>query len=216
MGCEPTSRRPPVAIVMPALSAPPPPFTSSTIVRKGLVVTDVAETLGDVHDRLREALARGGYSETAVYAFADDGFAVVTRMEAALDDGSPATNRWPVRRPRFRAKAFDVEDLRQLLFNAPPARYRVIVFVVTARPLAKGAEAQPIGDVDEEDLADGKLPKALRDRAVPSNARCEALIYELVRPRDLGQPAQRLQTSEISAEAHLVGARLWTRQELHP
>jgi hypothetical protein len=192
---------------------PPPEFTSRWTLPDGVVVQGRRGNLGEAFDRARKALRRGGFEHWSVYSFADDGFAIVARMEKIQPDGTPATIRFGVRRPPYRAQGFSTDDFIQVLFNAAPGRYRVLVLLVSKHPLdARGIRAAPLEDVDMSDLAAGKLPDELREKDV--EGRCEVLVYELERPTEQSRPAQLMVSSDLTAKDHLIAAGVWRPEEL--
>ena len=209
LGCGGPAPRVPV----PPFPTPVPEPTSAWVLPDGVVISGRRGTQGEVFDRVVEALDRGGFQDWSVYSFADDGFAVVARMEAIQGDGRPTSTRFGVRRPAYRHQGFDIEDMRQVLFNAPGGRYRVIVLVVSARAADEATpHARDLEDVDYNELAAGKLPDDLRD--LPAVGRCLALVYELERPRDAAQPARLVAQSAIDARTHLLAAGLWRAEAL--
>ena len=204
---------PPPRVPVPPFPTPVPEPTSAWVLPDGVVISGRRGTQGEVYDRIVEALDRGGFTDWSVYSFADDGFAVVTRMEAIQPDGRPTTTRFGVRRPAYRHQGFAIDDLRQVLFNAPGGRYRVLVLVVSARAAdAPSRSAPDLEDVDYNELAAGKLPDDLRD--LPAVGRCLALVYELTRPTDAAQPAQLVAESPIDARTHVIAAGLWRAEAL--
>ncbi|MEJ7728645.1 MAG: hypothetical protein WKG00_05475 [Polyangiaceae bacterium] len=204
---------PPPRVPVPPFPTPVPEPTSAWVLPDGMVISGRRGTQGEVFDRIVEALDRGGFTDWSVYSFADDGFAVVTRMEAIQADGRPTTTRFGVRRPAYRHQGFAIDDLRQVLFNAPGGRYRVLVLVVSARAAdAPSRSAPDLEDVDYNELASGKLPDDLRE--LPAVGRCLALVYELTRPTDAAQPAQLVAESPIDARTHVIAAGLWRAESL--
>jgi hypothetical protein len=198
--------------LLPAFPMPPPRASASATLKPGLVVRGGSEDFGDVYGRIKEALERARFTGWMLYWFADDGFAVATRMEQIGDDGRPTPQRFTVRRPAYGPDAFSIADYKQALFNAEPGRYRVIVLIVTARPLSPQIDHPPMLQVDARDLAKGDMPEEMRDRPAP-NGRCEVLVFEFLRPADTSLPAV-LQPSRVTALDHLARAGMWDASQL--
>jgi len=211
LGCGPQTPPP----LMPSFPVPPPSFSTSATLKNGLVLRDPSENLGDVFDRIKGALERGGFPEWSIYALSDDGFAVVTRMERIEEDGRPSVPRFTVRRPLYRMRGFSIDDYRQVLFNADPGHYRIMALVVTAHPLSPAQPVPPALKVDAQDLARGLLPSEIRSRPAP-RGRCEVLVFEFTRPTDPSHPAELERSQTVSALDHVVRAGLWDARELGP
>jgi hypothetical protein len=196
---------------LPQFPMPPPEWTLRTVLPSGLVVTREGEPLGDIFDRLREALSRAQIFDFTVYGIENDGFAVVARMESIADDGRPAADRWV--QGVVRPAVFSIGDYLKALFTARPGRYRVIAFLVTPRTVTPGAPA------DKDTLnrlwrgGAGDLPEDVRRIALPPSGRCEALVYEFFRATD-DDPPVRVADSRLTGPQHLAGAGLWPIERL--
>jgi hypothetical protein len=198
---------------LPQFPMPPPQWTLRTVLPRGLVVTRDGEPLGEVFDRLRQAMARAQIVDYTVYGVENDGFAVVARMESIAEDGRPASERWTqgVARP----VVFSIGDYLKALFTAQPGRYRVIAFLVTARTVTPGQPA------DKDTLnrlwrgGAGDLPDDVRHVALPPSGRCEALVYEFFRATD-DDPPVHVVDSRLTGPQHLAGAGLWPIERLVP
>jgi hypothetical protein len=198
---------------LPQFPMPPPEWTLRTVLPNGLVVTREGEPLGDIFDRLRQALGRAQIQDFTVYGIENDGFALVARMESIADDGKPAPERWA--QGVVRTPVFSVTDYLKALFTARPGRYRVIAFLVTPRTVTPGAPA------DKDTLnrlwrgGAGDLPQEVRRVALPPSGRCEALVYEFFRATDDDPPVQ-VADSRLTGPQHLAGAGLWPLERLVP
>ena len=126
----------PPATTLPQFPWPPPSWTARTVLPRWMA--SPGEPLGGVFDRLVSALRRADIVEYSVFAVGTDGFAVVSRLERIADDGRPAPERWSVQPAKRRS--FSLRDYLSALFRAEPGRYRVIVFVTTARAVSASAE----------------------------------------------------------------------------
>jgi hypothetical protein len=172
--------------------------------------------LGAVYDRLREALKRVDVGWWSVYAIQDDGFAIVTKMEAIDADGrpKPGTERWSGPNDRLPPHFSGIADYLKALFTARPGFYRIIVFAVTDRPSsptadgmsAREAQGLLIGGADQ-------LPTTMRRIPFRQDGRCLALIYEFERPSE-NDSARFVTNAQIGALQHLTLAGLWTEQQL--
>jgi hypothetical protein len=198
---------------LPQFPMPPPEWTLRTVLPGGLVVARDGEPLGDIFDRLRQALGRAQIQDYTVYGIENDGFAVVARMESIGDDGRPAAERWV--QGVVRPSVFSVGDYLKALFTARPGRYRVIAFLVTPRTVTPGEPA------DKDTLnrlwrgGAGDLPDDVRKINLPPSGRCEALVYEFFRATD-DDPPVRVADSRLTGPQHLAGAGLWPIESLVP
>jgi hypothetical protein len=211
---RPPTSTPDTGAVLPQFPWPPPPWSLRAVLRPGLGVTADGEALGTIFDRLRAALSRAAIDQMSVFAVGTDGFALISRLESILDDGRPSAHRWSTE--SVRARSFSVSDYLRALFAATPGRYRVIVFVVTARAVTAGSE--PISRAAMERLLQagaGDLSPELRRTPLPAGGRCEALIYEFYRPSADDAPTL-VEPSQLSIIQHLAGAGLWNRSQLQP
>lgn len=201
-------------VAMPKIALPPPlaSVTASAPVEPLLAKNERA-TMGDVYDALADRLTRAGYADWALYALSDDGFAVVTRIEAIGESGAPRPTRFGPRRVPYRSRGFALDDVRQVLFNEPPGRYRVLVLGVTAHPLTSDADKPALAHMDPDDLASGKLPDDVRKRPA-HGARIEALVYELERPDDASAPAALVARASAPAKEQLTSAGIFGKAEL--
>jgi hypothetical protein len=213
-----TSARPPPTAnghsEMPQFPWPPPAPTFSHALPRGLVVQADGETLKTAFDRMLAALRRGGFDVWSVYAIGDDGFAVAARMERINDDGTPrpGADRWMLRpSPR----EFSLTEFLKGLVTAQSGRYRVLVLLLTSRPVTFGPSPSP-GDVMKLPAGGAdSLPPDLAAKLVPPGRSSVALVYELFK-RAPDDPARLVGMAEspLSPRAHLVSAGLWTPAEL--
>lgn len=193
---------------------PPPEPTLRYGVRRDLLIHSESEQLGSVFDRLTRALERAGIDQWSAYGAGKKGFAVVGRLEHIQDNGTPEQPRWSLGSASTR---FSLGEYLRRLFLASPGRYRVIVFLVRPPVPYAYSPAPTAGQLDTL-LLEGAtaLPDTLR--GVPARlASVEALIYEFYRPTEHRPPAfVRRTESPLTAVGHLVGAGIWSRQELAP
>ncbi len=200
---------------MPQFPGPrPPQWTVRFLVPEGLVVAAQPEPIGGPFDRINEALRRAGVYDWATYAFGDSGFAVAARLEHIDEDGFPREARWAV--PPGGDRAFTLQEYFRRLFLAEPGRYRVIVFIVTHRPLTADTSTRATEPEARRWLHSGAaaLPDGLRDLVVPG-ARAHALIYEFYRPTEDEEPSLVVE-SQVQGPQHLIRAGLWPEATLLP
>lgn len=203
----------PAPAVLPQFPWPPPRWTARSVMPPGVAIAAAGEPLGSIFDRLLSALVRAKIDDRSVYAIGSDGFAIVSRLERINDDGRPAAERWSL--DAVRQRPFSLADYLTALFKANPGRYRVIAFVVTGLPVTASADV-PSRETMERLLTSGAgaLSDELRKMPLPPSGRCEALIYEFFRPSEDDDPAH-VTSSRLSVTNHLVGAGLWTLEELN-
>jgi hypothetical protein len=197
---------------IPQFPWPPPAFTSRRLLPSGLVTRGANDTLGVAFDRIVAALDRGDIYEWAVFAIRDSGFAVVSRMENILDDGTPTENRWSM--GAAPNEKFWLVEILDRIFRARPGRYRVIVLTVTSLPVV--ADTVQVSDTTARRWIQhgmDHLPAELASVVVPSDAHCNALIYEF-ESFDEDAPLAPLEGSGLEAIEHLAGAGLWEEDDL--
>ena len=197
---------------------PPPAPTSFQTLPAGLVTTGEGDSLGRVFDRLKLALSRieGGF--WSVYAIGNDGFAIVTRIEAIEVDGrpKPPPDRWLTPSQPLPRRITGIGDYIRALFGARPGRYRFLVLAVTARSIS-GSETTLTSTEAMRLLRSGTddLPASLRAMRLGPSGRCVALIYEFERASEVSE-ARFLEASPVSVATHLVRAGLWETGQLTP
>lgn len=173
----------------------------------------MVDTLGYVADSIEKALDRAQI-ERAVYAIGDSGFAYVTRVEMIHSGGEPFSP--PDRFPNDVATASGRGGFLEFIlsrFRARPGYFRIIVLVVTSRPISADTAALRL-DAATRLIAGGMatLPPVLRRRAV-RDLQSVALIYEFERPSASDDVLPR-GAPLVSARMHLAEAGLWTESQL--
>ncbi|HXF87241.1 MAG TPA: tetratricopeptide repeat protein [Xanthobacteraceae bacterium] len=160
---------------LPFFPWPPPTASASYVLPRNLFQAQA--TFGDVADAIVTALERTGYVERSFFGTPDDGIALVTRLERINDDGTAraGNDRWPA---AFNQSAADLAGYVKGLFFVERGRYRVIVFVLQARPFVQSPE-RVTGAEAREWLRRGAnvLPPELAQRRYGDGA-CSVLIYE--------------------------------------
>lgn len=182
---------------------PPPPASARAVLPSPSLLTGAA-TLGDVAERIENALGGLGYHERSYYQV-PGGFALVTRLEQIDEFGVPLTDerRWlagiaPVRPP-------SLTGWLSSLFSAPEGRFRVIALILTSEVVgADGAapsQADALGWVSAGDL---NLTQCLADSPYTNAHILAALIYEF---RQIGVNNPRFEFGTDVTE-HMNGSGL--------
>jgi hypothetical protein len=164
-----------------------------------------ARSFGEVADRLELALNQAGYTENKFYSIKNNGFAVVTRIESMLSNGScrPPNQRWVVDSPSL----FTLKDYLAALFRAHKGFYRVWAFTVTSLP--EGFTGPPPTQAEIDALfSRGQmiLPPPLRALPFTGDYYCLALVYQFER-KDVPPPLLRL-PSPLTGVQHLTASTI--------
>jgi outer membrane murein-binding lipoprotein Lpp len=186
---------------------PPPRASATTAIPQRFVLQQEGATiLSHVSERLQTALNEAGYSELSWYAV-PGGFALTTRIEQFKPDGRPASGqaRWSVSDvPAMQG----LSDYMRALFTANPGHYRVIVFIVSDRPLsqsdARVSEADATAWLHRGMTA---LPKQIGDGPFSAAHNCTALIYHF--KRIINQPPTYVDSSPLLGRQHLQQSGVW-------
>lgn len=161
----------------------------------------------DIDAGLRKALASADHHEAGYYSV-PGGYALVTRLENILSDGTPKPGklRWNV--TSTDPEIFSITSYLQALFTAPSGYYRVIVFIVTPESF------KPVDSPVTKDLAgkwlrfgSNKMPDELILKPVVPGTTCTAMIYEFRKKTPSGV-ADLMLPGTIVATLHLTGAGL--------
>ena len=191
----------------------PPPQASAEIVIPDEFLRNAPRdtpSVGEVETKIRDALAANGYAERSYYAV-PKGFAMVTRLEQILEDGSSkqAPERWAVDVSPLRQ--FTLDAYLKALFTSNPGYYRIIVFIVTP-VLFENSEQQVSRDEAMKWLRKGlkELPEDVGAGQYSGNHVCTALIYEFEQAAR-GSPAKQKVPGRLAANEHLEKAKLWEK-----
>jgi hypothetical protein len=157
-------------------------------------------TLGDVDDRLRQALSANGYEDAGYYSI-PGGFAIATAAEQFQSNGQPAA------RGRFSdsdrpPSTFSTDYWRNIL-SGREGRYRVIAFIVTDQNYT-GSEKTPSFETGKNLIYQGAkfLPAEMRPIPFTARHKCIALVYEFGRDRKTGN-IYYVRRSSLTATQHL-------------
>lgn len=142
-----------------------------------------ARNLGEVSNRLRQALQANGYEQRS-YFQTPGGFALVTQLEQFNPDGSPKTgaNRWkdyPVQE-NFEG----VWDYLKSLVMPTPGHFRIFVFIVTDQPY--GQSSHRVGKQEAVGwLSNGlnRLPQKIAETPLNDQHYLDVLVYEFEAPQ---------------------------------
>lgn len=193
---------------IPLFPWPPPPASAAYVLTAQVrgALGDDAATLGDVDRVLQAALDANGYVTRSYFAV-PDGFALVTQLEQIFDDGrpKPPPDRWATQVGPLRS--FSLGAYIRALFRAREGRYRILVFVVTARPFAQTGE--PVDRTEATAwLQTGLnlLPSSIAARPHTTDFATTALVYEFEQPA-AADPRQ-VDPSPLDGRMHLAGAGL--------
>jgi hypothetical protein len=168
-------------------------------------------TLQQVNAALRSKLKTGGYDDVGYYRVTN-GFALATQMERIAPDGRPfaGEKRWVTEASGLASLSGPVSlsSMMNALFHADPGYYRVMVFVVTNKPVTSSAAAMS-SDVARVMVAEGApgLPHKFAQARFGPEYRVTVLIYEFSRTA-VGKPAQFSRPSTRSAAQQLRLAKI--------
>jgi hypothetical protein len=193
---------------------PPPRPTSRTEVRRQLVMRN-GEPLDSAFLRIRAAIVRAGFPNYAVYSIDSTGFVVVATLEVYRDGGAAeiGPSRW---RGELDAPlaSWSVGGYIDALLGRREGRYRVIVLAVTHHSDASTDAVPALPTMRAMAVAGASRPtEVVRNFRASPETRCVSLVYEFVRPPGAQEP-KFVELGTLSAERHLIGARLWTAREL--
>jgi hypothetical protein len=174
---------------------PPPQASASMMIPDSLIKNGESELLqlGQVSDRLTNALNEAGYSEKSFYAV-PDGFAIVTRMEQIEADGTPKIpGRWDINTEPM--SEFSLKQYLKALFYANPGLFRIVVLIITPHPFYQSEDT--IGRDEAMKWLKGglnRLPDSIAVQEYTKSFTTTALIYEFIKPESgdavLSQPSK--------------------------
>jgi hypothetical protein len=202
-----------VAPGIPEFQIPPPLASASEDVPRELLVGGKTHPLlGDVERALNAAFEQCGYGDKKYYALRDasgvrDGFALASRLEHMNADGTANEDRWSMEEVPMRK--FSINDFVRALFYARPGYYRVIVFVLTNKPLIQDTQTRVNSNQARLWTQGGAnaLPREMAQMEYTVDYNCTALIYEF--KTLAGGEADFVEPSEISGKTHLEKSGLW-------
>jgi outer membrane protein OmpA-like peptidoglycan-associated protein len=200
-----------------SLPWPPPRPSIREVLPLNLCHDPAHPTLQGSWDLIHAAFERAGFpdDERTFSIGKNEGFAILGRMEAINDDGTPKPNnaRWgsPLGSD---PGGFSVSQWFKEVFSRVTGRYRVIAIVMTRRTMVTTKDIPTMAHLDS--IVDsgpiGPPPAEVGALAMPASVPCYALIYELERPSIPKNTA--IVPSHIRARDHLAKARMWSKPQL--
>ena len=186
---------------------PPPPSDSAQLLNADVGIT-TGSSLGEVDDAVCAALRRADYADLGHYLY-PGGFALVARLERIHPDGRPFSGiaRWlPYAQPMTLA-TFDVARYLRMLVNADQGYYRLVVFIVSDRPIVFSDAVSTSRFVDDfSNPGATSLPQETRAGTYGGNHRITVLVYEMTQ-RAVGRPAISTRLG-LTARQHLERSRV--------
>lgn len=186
---------------------PPPQASASERIPDKWLRSGSRTALGDVANKIQQALRLAGHREGSYYAV-PGGFAYATALEQIHQDGSPLPerHRWEIGVPP--TNLLSLSDFVAALVGAPAGQYRAIVFVVTDASW-HAAGGPPSNDEIRSWSSGGanSLPSEIGRVAFGTQYQCRVLIYEFSKVVD--KPAKQTLPSRLSGQIHLERGGLW-------
>ncbi|NBB75495.1 MAG: hypothetical protein GVY35_17765 [Bacteroidetes bacterium] len=188
----------------------PPPRASTMMNIDDAALRNAGDstTLGQVNDRLVQALDAAGYVEKSYFAV-PDGFALVTRLEQIRPDGTPLDppDRWSAVAGPLRE--FSLRAFLRALFTSNPGHFRILVFVATPHPFSQSDQ-----EVSQEEATEwlnvgfNRLPDAMARQLYTRAYRMTALVYEFEQPES--DDALLVTPGRLTARTHLARSGVLT------
>ena len=204
--------------VLPLFPWPPPkPSTFVNIPEKYLehLRKNNKITLAEVAKYLANTLDSADFSDSTYYAIPDhsDSFALVARMEQIEKDGTPkkGLERWSLEVDPFSHLSF--YEYIKALFTANPGYFRLIVFVVSPRPIVPGKnQISRTGAIDLITNGATTLSDRIANEYFSSRHTCTALVYEFEKEKGVNE-VKTIIPSRIPGKEHLAKAGIWSHLE---
>lgn len=201
---------PPAGPIYPGASLPifklpvPRPSAMTVLPRSDYVRQN--DTLGTLADRLGTVLDAAGYSERSYFSV-PHGFAIATQMERVDDLGRPFSGeaRWEIGPKGLitLSQGITFTALRQALLRSDPGHYRLMVLMVTDKPVIS-AKTRMSSDEARDKIIEGaaSLTADFDHAPVDQAYRINVLFYEFKR-ESVGAPAQFSSPSSVPAALQL-------------
>lgn len=189
----------------------PPPLPSTKAVIPGIAFTN-CKTLGDINDKLVDALSVNGYDDRAYFllpAKHKNGFAIATQCEQTDKNGLALKDpdRWD-HHIYFNRDTFLNIIVNNLLPNY--GYFRVLVFIITDKPLVV-SKKKVHRRTAMSWLDDGAIgfPDKLSDIKYTDKHNVIALVYEF-ELNENAKVGKLIKPGRHSGKAHLTKAKIWT------
>ena len=197
---------------LPEFPWPPNSSAFTSIPSQMLVKQGAPAKVGDVDNRLRAALAQGGYENPGYYGI-PGGFVMVTPLEQFdIRTGAPlaGANRWST---TTQAPAMFSADYFRALIRGNSGHFRVLAFAVSNQPFTRSGRVVNASEAAKLVIG-GKnaLPGDMREQAYTDQFQCSAFVYEFLQPNS-GQ-AQFVVNSQLLASQHLQKILPYLQQPL--
>jgi hypothetical protein len=182
---------------------PPQPVDSAEIPYQDLVSGEANPTFSIVSKNLADRLEKAGYSRGKYSYFwnTDNEFAIVTRMERIIPDGTPFADsntledaRWNIVNHLPTAKT--ASDYGRYLISGKKVYYRVFAFIVTIKDPNYFSENTPPSfemarkwhRLGHSELGGGEITSVIREVEFGKQYHCYALLYLFVNHTSLDTP----------------------------
>ena len=154
---------------------PPPPWTVVELLR----AAEYGSTYGDAYSVIVGALGKCGYTDTVLFQ-ANDGFAVMTRIERLGENGrSMEEGRWDIEK---RSLHLGLRSFLTALLFAPDGEYRAFIIAVTDQELDRPGRTS-LAQMSDEVRGSNQLMPSIAVREL-REANCYILTYVLTRSAD--------------------------------
>lgn len=181
---------------------PPPRASAEYAIPDRWLRTGASTTLGDIADRLENAVKSASYRRWSYATPERHGFVLITQMEQMRRDGTPfpVPERWSADTPSV--TSLSLFEFIKSLAVAPTGHYRIIAFVVTDRRWNRTGE--PPTEIEASEWFDSGLdglPPEIAATRYSRAFRTTALVYEFVKRH--GHEAAFVPESRTSGIDHL-------------
>ncbi len=188
----------------------PPPSSSAKFPME--VLFQQCKTLGEINQKLREALDFNGYYEKS-YFYIPGGFVLVTRMEQIKKDGYSVgeKDRWKAK--PVRDEDFTLASYLRALLTSEPGYFRIFAFAVTNQSFKMAPTGSRIEEKDFQIWVNAGMSslsgEVARVECLNQKTEVHALIYELTITA-AGREGKQSEPSELSGKDHLEKSKILT------
>ncbi len=180
--------------MMPAFPSTPPNPCERVPLNAKLFERKAGAKLGDLDAEIANALDSAGYRARRYFRFRDDGFAIVTQVEAFDKDGrsDPGSRRFVADLTHFEDGDFNLSRYIKALLTGKIGQYRL--FVITVTGASYGTDTRKEIMLSEADelwkMGWTRLADTITDSPWSEKIRVEVLVYE-IETREGVEPAIR-------------------------